>query len=172
MAQVQLQPVGTGKSRRPSRASLKIDMTPMVDLGFLLITFFMFTTTMSEPTATKLYMPAHGQEGTIGETNSLTVLLGKENKVHYYHGKWEDAIKTNSIETTNYDVLNGIGKIIREKQKALREKRNELTLMIKPLEHSSYKNFVDALDEVTINALTRYVIMDVSPEEIGYFAKR
>ena len=146
-------------------------MTPLVDLGFLLITFFIFTTTMSDPTAMKLYMPADGIGTTIGESNSLTLLLDKENKVHYYHGKWEEAIQAKDISTITYDVQSGIGKIIREKQQALGVKRDELTVMIKPLETSSYKNFVDALDEVTINALKRYVIMDAGSEEKEYFSR-
>lgn len=169
MTQIQLQPTGGSKRPRSLNASLKIDMTPLVDLGFLLITFFIFTTTMSDPAAMKLYMPADGPGTIIGESNSLTLLPDKENKIHYYHGKWEDAIKAKGIFTTTYDVQNGIGKIIREKQKALGIQRDELTLMIKPLENSSYKNFVDAMDEVTINALKRYVIMEATTMEQGYF---
>lgn len=140
MTAIELQPSGAGKRPRFAKASLKIDMTPLVDLGFLLISFFIFTTTMSEPTATRLYMPADGTGTTIGETNALTLLLGKDNQVHYYHGKWEDATRTNSVSSSTYDVQNGIGKIIRQKQKALGAKRNDLILMIKPTEESSYKN--------------------------------
>ena len=57
MAQLQLAPVSTGKKNRSQKAQLKIDMTPMVDLGFLLITFFIFTTTMSKPYETTMYLP-------------------------------------------------------------------------------------------------------------------
>jgi len=66
---------------------LKIDMTPMVDLGFLLITFFIFTTSMGEPMATNLFMPKDGPETNVSEATVLTVLLAGENKIYYYDGK-------------------------------------------------------------------------------------
>ena len=73
----QLQPVSIGKKNRSRKAHLKIDLTPLVDLGFLLITFFIFTTTMGEPHKTELFMPAGDvySGSVIGKTNALTVLL-------------------------------------------------------------------------------------------------
>ena len=117
-------------------------------------------------------MPAEGTGTEVGETNALTLLLGEANKVFYYHGEWKDALATNGIQTTNFDVQKGIGKVIREKQRALGVKRDDLTLMIKPLDHSSYKSFIDALDEVMINALKRYAFMEPSEEEKTYFMQK
>jgi biopolymer transport protein ExbD len=151
MAQLQLEPVSTGKKNRARKAQLKIDMTPMVDLGFLLITFFIFTTTMSEAHETTLYMPKEGPPINIGKTASLTVLLSGSDSVYYYQGKWEEAIVANGVYLTNYDTKNGIRNIIQEKQKLLAGKRNELLLMIKPLDNSSYNNLINSLDEVMIN---------------------
>ena len=68
-------------------------MTPMVDLGFLLITFFVFTTTISTPTVTDLFMP---------KSLALTLLLADNNRIIYYHGDFDEAIKTNKIFETNY----------------------------------------------------------------------
>src|SRR5215216_2029842 len=100
MAQLQLQPVTTGKKNRARKAQLKIDMTPLVDLGFLLITFFIFTTTMGEPYKTDLYMPT-GESGTvIGESNALTILLAGNDSIYYYNGKWEEASRTNEVHLT------------------------------------------------------------------------
>lgn len=168
MTQLQLQPVTTGKKSRARKAHLKIDMTPLVDLGFLLITFFIFTTTMGEPYKTELYMPAKGEGTVIGESNSLTVLLASNDSIYYYFGKWEEASKTNAVYYTNYNISKGIGNVIREKQKQLGAKRNELVLMIKPMEISSYSNLMNALDEVMINNLKKYAIMDVTDAEETY----
>lgn len=172
MAQLQLQPISTGKRKHRSLASLKIDMTPLVDLGFLLITFFIFTTTMARPMITKLYMPADGDRGDLGKSSALTVLLAGENKVYCYEGRWEEALKNKRVRQTSYDVQTGIGKIIRQKQKSMDAKKRDLMLLIKPLENASYKNVIDALDETTINSVTRYAIMDPAKEESNYVNTR
>jgi biopolymer transport protein ExbD len=170
MAQLQLDTINTGKKNRSRKAQLKIDMTPMVDLGFLLITFFIFTTTISESYKTDLYMPKQGPPINIGETASLTVLLSGGDSVYYYQGKWGEATKRNGVHLTNYDVKNGIGNTIREKQKYLGPKRKELMFMIKPLDNCSYHNLMNALDEVLINDVKKYAIMDVTEEEKTWVA--
>jgi biopolymer transport protein ExbD len=170
----QLQPVSIGKKNRSRKAHLKIDMTPLVDLGFLLITFFIFTTTMGEPYKTELFMPAGDvySGSVIGKTNALTVLLAGNNSIYYYHGKWEDARKANEVYVTNYNVCSGIGVIIRHKQKALGNKRNELLLMIKPMEPSSYNNLMNLLDEVMINNVKKYAIMDETDAENKFVSSK
>lgn len=171
MAQLQLQPLSTRKKNRMSASSLKIDMTPLVDLGFLLITFFIFTTTLSEPMVTKLYMPKEGDATDLGESNALTLLLSANDKVYCYEGKWNEAIQDQRLQATNFNVQTGVRKIIREKQKRLGAKRNDLMLLIKPLEEASYKNVIDALDEAAINDVTRYAIIDPEKSEVEYLDK-
>src|SRR5215813_8072224 len=87
----------------------KIDMTPMVDLGFLLITFFIFTAEITKPKAMKLYMPHDGPPTATAESRTMTVLLGNNNKLFYYFGKEEDAEKQNQIYSITYDERTGIG---------------------------------------------------------------
>lgn len=177
MAQMELQLSESKKTRRKLHPSLKIDMTPMVDLGFLLITFFIFTTTMSEKKSMRLYMPAEG--GTppaIPESRVLTVLLLSNNNVYAYEGKFEDAMKENKIVATTYNMNNGIGQLIRDKQKRLqltdkKEDRNGLIFLIKPTKQSTYTNVVDALDEATINDVKKYMVVEPSAEEILYSSK-
>lgn len=149
----QLQPVSISKKDRRGKAQLKIDMTPLVDLGFLLITFFIFTTTMGEPYKTDLYMPSGDIEGgtQIGKSNALTIVLAGNDSIYYYHGKWEEAREANEVLITNYNVATGIGFVIREKQKRLGDKKDELLLVVKPGETSSYNNLMNALDEIMIN---------------------
>src|SRR5690242_21777225 len=101
--------------RRAKKFSLKIDMTPMVDLGFLLIAFFIVTAQLSEPKGTLLNMPHEGPPMAIADPSSLTILIGGD-KIFYYHGNWEDAYKNHQILPTSLDLKTGLGKIIREKQ--------------------------------------------------------
>jgi biopolymer transport protein ExbD len=163
---------------RNKKHSLKIDMTPMVDLGFLLITFFIFTTTMSTSKATDLFMPKEGDNQPLPNSLALTLLLVDNDKVYYYHGDFEEAVKANKIFETNYSTYEGIGKIIRQKQTDIDvsgkfvDGRKGLMLLIKPTSKSSYKNVVDALDEAVINDVKRYAIMEPASEEINYVATK
>jgi len=155
---------------------LRIDMTPMVDLGFLLITFFVFTTTMSTPKATDLFMPTddimHPQP--LQNSLALTLLLDDHDKIYYYNGEFSEAVSTNKIFETNYSTYEGIGKIIRQKQKEIDasgkfvDGRRGLMLLIKPTSESVYKNVVDALDEAVINDVKKYAIVEPTNEEINY----
>src|SRR6218665_1762814 len=84
-----------GGVKRMIKKSTRVDLTPMVDLGFLLVTFFVFTTTMAEPKAMKIVMPTDREPGVINkicETCALTVVLGDNNKILYYEGLDENAV--------------------------------------------------------------------------------
>src|SRR5476651_1098791 len=80
--------------KKGKKLSKRVDLTPMVDLGFLLITFFIFTTTMSKPTAFKLNLPADtkdpNQQNKLNDKSELTVMLGKDHNVFYYEGQLAD----------------------------------------------------------------------------------
>lgn len=173
MAQLQLQPATSGKKNRMLRHQLRIDMTPMVDLGFLLITFFIFTTTMAEDRAAKIVIPTDGSSSTTSDLTTVNAILDKD-KVFFYNGKWEDAVKNNAIAVTNFNLHTGLGNYIRAKQKWLDEhyskKRDAMVLLIKPTDASTYQNFVDALDEVTINDVKTYVVMQPTANEMKYVA--
>jgi len=165
-----------GKSfAHAKKQQIKIDMTPMVDLGFLLITFFVFTTSLSTPKAADLFMPkddiTHPQP--LPKTLAMTLLLDENNKIYYYKGDFKDAITTNQIFETSYSTYDGIGKSIRERQKELESftkfgGKNGLMLIIKPTSSSVYKNVIDALDEVMINDVKKYAIVEPEKEELDY----
>lgn len=155
-----------------------IDLTPMVDLGFLLITFFVFTTTTSSPSVTDLYMPKDSsdtiKQAKLPEGLALTFLLIKDNRVFYYNGTWDEAIGSGAVFETNFSYMNGIGEVIRDKQKILHESgkysdgKRGLMLLIKPGDGATYKNVIDALDEVLINDVKKYAIVDPDKKEIIY----
>ena len=158
---------------RIKKANLKIDMTPMVDLGFLLVSFFVFTTELSKPVLTNLYMPKDGDPTPIPESKSLTILLSSNNTVFYYRGDISKAMKNNEVFQSSYDETNGIGSIIRKKQNELIKNRidkKDLVVLIKPGVDCSYKNVISALDEMLINGVTRYAIVDQGADEKSYVA--
>ncbi len=159
--------------RRSKKLSTRVDLTPMVDLGFLLITFFIFTTTMSEPVATRLIMPDDTKpvidDIHVGETSALTILPISGNKVFYYHGYMDKALQKGAFGITTFSMKDGIGQVIRDKQRAMEQSKagfsKDLTLMIKPTSASSYQDVVNALDEVAINRVPHYALMNITDEE-------
>jgi biopolymer transport protein ExbD len=155
---------------RMKRYSVKTDMTPMVDLGFLLIAFFVMTTELSKPTVVKLNMPKNGPPTTLGNSNALTILLEDNDRVYYYPGDWKGALANGQVFKTNFSESNGLGKVIRKKQKWLdanskKEGRDGLMLLLKPGKGANYKNVMNALDEALINNVKKYALLTVEPEE-------
>ena len=158
--------------KRSKKLSTRVDLTPMVDLGFLLITFFIFTTTMSTPKAMKLAMPDDTKPAppnTLAESAALTVVPLAADKVFYFHGSLKEAMKNGAYGTTGYSFKDGIGQIIRDKQlamdKADKVKRADLMLLIKPTADANYQNIIDLLDETRINDVLHYAIVDINQEE-------
>jgi biopolymer transport protein ExbD len=159
-----------GAVRRSKKLSTKVDLTPMVDLGFLLITFFILTTTWGEAKSMKFFMPK-GDTATmpVASSTALTVIPIASDKVFYYHGEPAEFLSTGTYGTSSYNIETGIGNIIRQKQAQLSRTpgftAKDLMLVIKPADESSYKNLVDVMDEVLINRVSRYAVVDLSEEE-------
>lgn len=145
--------------KKSKKHSTRVDLTPMVDLGFLLITFFIFTTTVSQPTAMNLNMPKDTKDQKdltkVKESGSLTLLLGKKNIVYYYFGN-----DPSTMKTTNYKDVRDI--ILKKKQST---PSTDLFIIIKPDKDATYKNAVDILDEMDINQIGRYAMVDPTPDE-------
>lgn len=172
-------PAATGRKagiRRMKKHNLRVDMTPMVDLGFLLIAFFIITTELSKPVTLKLAMPKDGPPIKLKNSNALTVLLTTDDKVYYYHGDFTDAFKNNQVLQSNYSVKDGIGKIIRDKQDWLdktnvKEKRDGLMLLIKATTDSKYENVMTILDEALINKVKKYALVKAEEEELKWLTE-
>jgi biopolymer transport protein ExbD len=148
--------------KKSKKLSTRVDLTPMVDLGFLLITFFIFTTTMSQPTAMKLFLPKDTdnpeEQNKVKASGALTLLLGKNDQVYYYEG--ELAPDASNFKTGSFK---DIRKVIIDKKRSTDEK--DFVVVIKPDNDATYKNTVDILDEMTINDVKRYAMVDISPVE-------
>jgi len=98
--------------KKAKKLSTRIDMTPMVDLGFLLITFFIFTTTMTSPTTLKLNMPKdtdkEEEQNKAKESGALTIMLGKDNHVYYYEGQLKVDATGNNFKATTFKGIRDI----------------------------------------------------------------
>ncbi len=162
MAEMEVKSGGHKKGpgvKKAKKASTRVDLTPMVDLGFLLITFFIFTTTMSQPTSMNLAMPKDTDKpdeiNKVKESGSLTLMLGKGNVIYYYFGN-----DPATMQTTGYK---DVRKIILDKKKST--PTDDLFIIIKPDKDASYKNAVDILDEMSINDISRYAMVDPTADE-------
>ena len=148
--------------KKSKKLSTRVDLTPMVDLGFLLITFFIFTTTMSQPTAMRLFLPKDTdkpeEQNKVKASGALTLLLGKNDVVYYYEG--ELAPDASNFKTSTFKDIRDV--IINKKQST---DTSDFVVVIKPDAESTYKNAVDALDEMTINGVKRYALVDITPVE-------
>jgi biopolymer transport protein ExbD len=148
--------------RRLIKRSTRVDLTPMVDLGFLLITFFVFTTQLTQPTVMNLNMPfdKDKERDDVCESCVLTVMLKEDNIIQYYEGK--PAINS-FVGTTDFSS-SGIRNIILQKKAGVKKVTSgakELVLIIKASNESTFQNFVDIVDEVTINNVKHYYVSEV-----------
>ncbi len=185
-----------GGKKQLKKMSTRIDLTPMVDLGFLLITFFMLTTTLAKPKTMAINMPADSKDST-KVSNAMTVILSEKNRIYYYYGVPEEGEEL-KLEVTNFSK-EGIRKVLQEKNYPQIEKINELRIqlnakkltedeykkragevkadkkaimvLIKADDKAKYKNLVDILDEMQINSIGKYAIVDISPVEMEMISK-
>ncbi|MET4075750.1 biopolymer transporter ExbD [Hymenobacter sp. UYCo722] len=160
---------GKGGKKRAKKMSTKIDMTPMVDLAFLLLTFFMLTTTFAKPNVMQLTMPVKKDDNTedtkIKNSQAMTIILGKDNKAYYYFGMNTPNDKTvpkPELKVTNFSA-DGIRKVILTRK----SQQPEPIILIKPSDESKYRNMVDILDEMNITNQKKYALVKVSKDDLA-----
>jgi biopolymer transport protein ExbD len=165
--------------KKGKKLSTRIDLTPMVDLGFLLITFFMYTTTMAKPKTMEINMPYKDQtlkeeeKNKIKESVALTILLSKNHRIYYYEGIGSDPNKAPDIKVTYFTQKKGIRDEIIAKKKMVDDlkrsgqlgPKDETTILIKPDTTSTYGDVVNMLDEMNINDIKVYAIIDITDLE-------
>lgn len=161
--------------KKAKKLSTRVDMTPMVDLGFLLITFFIFTTTMSTPNTARLIMPKDEKDPEkqteVKQSGALTILMGKGNQVYYYEGQME--ADGSNFKTTNYKDIREV--IQKKRTDVMQHGRSlgyhadsldrDMVVVIKPNKEATYKNTFDILDEMTINNIQRFALIDITSTE-------
>jgi len=151
--------------KKAKKLSTRVDLTPMVDLGFLLITFFVFTTTMSQSTAMKMNEPKDDdstQQIKVKNSGAMTILLGKADQVYYYYGQLDPEKLSEQFKSTTFKQVRDI---IVEKKKAT--PIDDLMYIIKSDKQSTFKNAIDILDEMSICAIPpgHYAEVDITPTE-------
>jgi biopolymer transport protein ExbD len=166
MAEVSSSASGHGRGRsRTKRTSTRIDMTPMVDLAFLLLTFFMLTTRFMDPYMMKIEMPLKTDNPTevteISDKQVITLVLGENDKIYWYQG-----VNDPKVNVTDYSA-NGIRKILFEKNREIRN----MYILIKPSEKSRYKNIVDIFDEIAITEMKRYALVKITDDDTRLIAQ-
>ena len=160
--------INSSASATPGRAhkTIRVDLTPMVDLGFLLISFFIFTTQITKPVGMKLYMPADSPNPTpVKQTVSLTLMPTAGNKVYVYEGLASENQRANLYSTNDLTAFRKMLISKRESVKQLSGDGSNLVVLIKPDKSCSYQTLVDILDEMTINAISHYAIEDRDGED-------
>lgn len=187
MANIDTNSGNNGKKGKPQRQTLRVDFTPMVDMNMLLITFFMFCTTLSIPQVMDIAMPtdAKTEKHLIPDSKSVTVLLGADNKVYYYEGladynDYSSLKETNSLGLRQMLLKRNVATVakmndlrqkryhkqiaeadFKEQMKGLRRNSKDVMVLIKPTKDSNYRNLVDVLDEMQICGIDKYTIVDV-----------
>src|SRR6202008_3614943 len=162
MAEIQGGGGGHGKKKggkvRAKKQSTKVDMTPMVDLAFLLLTFFILTSTFNKAKTMEVTMPdkvENEEEQTkINENDILNLVLAENDKIYYWTGL------TPPAEVTNYSK-DGVRKLLLTRMRD----NPKMMVLIKPKDESRYNNMVDILDEMEITQMKRYAIVDFTDDD-------
>ncbi len=166
--------------KKGKKLSTRIDLTPMVDLGFLLITFFMYTTTLAKPKTMEINMPykdkdmKEEQKSKVKESTALTVLLSGNHRVYTYEGIGSDPTKPPELKpvniTNNTTALRNA--LIAKKEAVENLKRSgalnptdDMVVLIKPDSTATYKDVVDVFDEMTINDIKVYAKVDITDQD-------
>ena len=210
MAEIQQGDKGGGGKNKQKKQLIRVDFTPMVDMNMLLITFFMFATTLLKPQTMHINMPMKeenvkdDERTKIKESGAITLLLGANDELYYYLGipQEESAYDDSTYLVTSSYGQNGIRPLLLEKNSGTYEQIQELkkqkeaeqmpdsvfrartaeireatkefapTVMIKPTELASYKNMVDALDEMLITNIGAYAIVDLTDGDRFFLYQR
>ncbi len=185
---------GKHEKKRAKKSSTKVDMTPMVDLAFLLLTFFMLTATFNKPKTLEITFPKESTEvpTKIPDELATTFLVGeKTDEVYYYQGKFSDTTKLQQLDLGK----NGIRKFLLTRNKKIDEqikdlearfKKDEIAdstfsrlrgaaknakdapfVIVKTCKISKYKTVIDIIDELNICNVGKYAVVDISPAELG-----
>ena len=165
MAELNTTPQKQGSKVRSQKKALRVDLTAMVDLAFLLITFFMLTTTLSKPHAMDLAMPVGDEPAGQAASRTMTICLGKNNQAMYYLGEAAKPIIAAKITDYGKDGLRRA--IMNTRSYVTQTTGKTMLVIIKPAKSSIYENLVNTLDELNISNVNQYAIADIAAKDIS-----
>ncbi len=160
---------------RSTKRSLRVDLTPMVDLAFLLISFFMLTTLLSEDKAMELDKRTTDDTTPIGKCRVLNILIDSFDRVYTYEG-----FELSNLQKTSFDAGGGIRHLVMKKAKQVKKdcgtdrngKPHPLVCLIKLLPGARYQNMVDIMDEMVITNTTAYSLQEPAPDETAMVTQK
>jgi biopolymer transport protein ExbD len=183
--QAEKQPSGKNRRNKKSKISNFLDMTPMVDLMCLLITFFMLTTAFSKPKVMEITMPEDpgtGPPTTIPDFRTINILLSGDDKIFYYNGSLApkegpapSLTKTDFGKDGIRKILLDRNELIFKKVEALKEKvvkgnliisDTALTREIKRIKKNTDKNYPIVLIKADDKAKYRNIVDIIDEMEI------
>ena len=149
--------IGGGKERgkkkgkkRKRRVGIRIDMTPMVDVAFLLLIFFMVTTVFRTPQALEINLPPKDVQVPIAESNVLTLRVLPE-KIFWNIGS----------QDPNLVTIAGLPPVL----KAQSDRNPKLVVLIKIAPAAKFHYMVDVIDELDLAKVTRFSMAPLTPED-------
>ncbi len=149
-----------GVVKKSNKSLPRVDMTPVVDLSFLLLTFFMLTTTFIKPQVMDLVLPEDKTEinqPLVNENKVLSLVPDRDNKLYWFIGITEP-----EVHETDYSET-GIRRLLMEQNSSI----SKMVVLIKPNRDSTYENLVNILDELEITEVARYALIDITEEDLN-----
>lgn len=152
------------KKVRTRKAAPKVDLTAMVDLAFLLITFFMLTTSLNQPNSLDVAVPDNSQTNIIDmDERRLISLIIEEGKLTWYQGDINNPIQVpTAIKLDNNDLratLKKMGDIIKQTTS------KDMVVLLKPSKEARTIDVIQTLDEMKISNIKRYMLSKASKQE-------
>jgi biopolymer transport protein ExbD len=157
-----------GKMHKQKKMPVNVDLTAMVDLAFLLITFFMLTTTLSKPRVMPVVMP-NGSPGAVSDKSTMTIVLGKDNKAIWYIGMGDKPLTTPKVIAYGKEMR---AAILETGKQVFASTGKSLMVLVKPAEHSVYSNLVEALDDLSILKVPSYAITHILTNDIDLLKQK
>ena len=142
---------GSGLRRPKRRVAIRIDMTPMVDVAFLLLIFFMVTTVFRQPQAMELNLPPADAKVQVAESNVLTLFVDANERMSYQMGK--SPLASTSLKDLNLLFAEGV------------KANPELIILVKINRAARYNDMVNIMDELEIANMTRFSLVAMTPDE-------
>jgi biopolymer transport protein ExbD len=141
-----------GRSTRRTRAGLHIDMTPMVDVAMLLLTFFMLTTVFNKPQAMELIMPASHDPVPVTPDKLITLFIDRHSQIFSQHGDSDDIMPFPFIQ-------------MRKELANLKRRKPDIIALIKIDRRARYEKMVGLLDELNETGIDRFSFAPLAEKE-------